>query len=337
MQRSSARKRTATKQYDDDGYGEKSTTERPTKSTRTTRGKTRRPKTAEELLADPDHEWYDSNSTSKVKIMFMSEEAKRIIEEKRPDLVEKHRQIIKQSGRADRAIANFQRDGRNGFHDPEWQRQAREAFRKHNAGEFDEYIKWKLYQDWPELEEIDKAKAEAAEAEEEAREQEQEEQDAMLEDELQTAPTPKSVASQNGENGVQESSPRHGYMSDQVNNTDPPKTPGNGNTYMNDAEIQETPSQDMPANRFNYYRKGKKNDDDEPIMFSPSGNHGQPDRWYAVKSASRTPSRGNDQQNGSLPGSHDAMMPNSHQHPQVQQHSKQDAMDLEDSTDELQR
>ncbi|KAF8862144.1 hypothetical protein BDZ45DRAFT_739732 [Acephala macrosclerotiorum] len=338
MQRSSARKRTATRPYDDDGYGEKSTKEPPTKTTRTTRGKTRRQKTAEELLADPDHEWYDSNATTKVKHMFCSNESKLLIEQIRPDLAEKHRKIISQSGRADRAIANFQRDGRNGFHDPEWQRQAREAFRKHNAGEFDEYIKWKLYQDWPELEEIDKARAEAEaiQAEEEAREQEMEEQDEISEEQSRIAETPKSLGSQKGENGVQEPSPGHGHMSDsQVSNTYPVKFSGNGSTSTDDGQDQNTPSLLHRPNRFNYHRKGEINDE-EPIMFSPSGKNADPGRWYAIKSASRTPSRGNDQQNGSHQSSHEATPLDGHQRVQEQQDEKQDVMDL-DSTDELQR
>lgn len=272
--------------------------------------------------------------------MFCSDEAKGLIQQIRPDLTEKHRKIISQSGRADRAIANFQRDGRNGFHDPEWQRQAREAFRKHNSGEFDEYIKWRLYQDWPELEEIDKARAEAeaAAAEEEAQEQDMEEQDAVSEEQPRIAETPKSVGSQNVENGIQQSSPRHSYMSDsQLNITDPAKFSGSGKTSMDDGQDRKTPGLVQQINRFNYHRKSEINDDEGPIMFSPFGKNADPDRWYAIKSASQTPSRGSDQQNGSHERSYEATPLDDHQRNQEQKYEKRDAMDIEGNTDELQR
>jgi hypothetical protein len=77
-------------------------------------------------------------------------------------LVDFHRRLINDTGLARRCIANFQRDGRSGFYDPEWQSQAREAFERHKAGDFDGYLKWRLYQDWPELEELDKSREKAA-------------------------------------------------------------------------------------------------------------------------------------------------------------------------------
>lgn len=89
-------------------------------------------------------------------------EARKAIEELRPDLVEFHRKLLNDTGLARRCLANFQRDGRSGFYDPEWQNQAREAFERHRKGDFDDYLQWKLYQDWPELEELDKSREKAA-------------------------------------------------------------------------------------------------------------------------------------------------------------------------------
>lgn len=77
-------------------------------------------------------------------------------------MVDFHRKLLNDTGLARRCLANFQRDGRSGFYDPEWQSQAREAFERHRKGDFDEYLRWKLYQDWPELEELHKSREKAA-------------------------------------------------------------------------------------------------------------------------------------------------------------------------------
>lgn len=131
-------------------------------------------------------------------------EARKAIEELRPDLVEIHRKLINDTGLARRCLANFQRDGRYGFYDPEWQSQAREAFERHRSGDFDEYLKWKVYQDWPILEELHKtrekekaeAEAQAAKMAEEMVEKPTEEQEGDKDQEQLGIQTPSEDQSQ---------------------------------------------------------------------------------------------------------------------------------------------
>ncbi|KUJ11599.1 uncharacterized protein LY89DRAFT_786497 [Mollisia scopiformis] len=148
------RKRTSSKSND---YID---TPQTAKTARTTRGSTRTPKTTEELLANPKNEVYSCPPTELLSILT-SPDAQALIAEQHLHLVAAHRKLINTTGLAQRYIANFQRDGKNGFYDPQWQLEAREAHFRHKKGDFDGYLKWKLYQDWPELEKVIKEREEA--------------------------------------------------------------------------------------------------------------------------------------------------------------------------------
>ncbi|KAE8446584.1 hypothetical protein EG329_011777 [Mollisiaceae sp. DMI_Dod_QoI] len=261
--RSSARKRAA---------GDENA--RPTRGSK----RTRQPQDAEAMFANPKDPVYNM-STTELAALFVSPEAQSAVEHARPDLVQIHNSMIARPRALQKNITNFIQDGRTGFYDPEWLRQAVEAYKRHRNGDFDEFIKFRLYQDWPALEE--KAKAEVAAAAVQAA-QEQAEQStikdvweqselAAVQEQHLDAPdgldAPGAPATQSGQN---HDSSVHDILHEQRSCMPSPHSTPVGQNEMKEPSLSPRDyhySEDPTTNDADVFRNpGKDNDDDDEII-----------------------------------------------------------------------